>query len=132
VAHPSTQACTATIGPFPKLKDDPRITSVGRLLRRKSLDELPQLFNVRFGTMSLVGHRPFVPEDAILIDGWATCRYAVPPGITGRWQVSGRNDLTFDEMSRLDQLYVSQWLLLLDPQILVRTVRVVAAGYGAY
>ncbi|HUO48992.1 MAG TPA: sugar transferase [Acidimicrobiales bacterium] len=132
VTHPSSQPGTAAVGPFPKLKDDPRITSVGRLLRRKSLDELPQLFNVLLGSMSLVGPRPFVPEDAILIDGWACRRYSMPPGITGLWQVSGRNDLTFDEMSRLDQLYVSHWSLLLDLRILFRTVRVVATGYGAY
>ncbi|HLI74753.1 MAG TPA: sugar transferase [Acidimicrobiales bacterium] len=119
-------------GPFPKLKRDPRVTPVGRVLRRLSLDELPQLFNVVSGKMSLVGPRPFVIDDAASIGGWALRRYSMRPGITGLWQVSGRNDLTYEEMCRLDHLYVSCWSLGLDARILVRTARAVAAGRGAY
>ena len=120
------------MGPFPKLKDDPRVTSVGRILRRTSLDELPQLWNVVRGEMSLVGPRPFVPDDAVWITDWAQRRYSVRPGITGLWQVSGRNNLTFDEMCRLDSLYVSCWSAGLDIRILVRTLRAVLARSGAY
>ena len=123
---------TAVIGPFPKLKDDPRITPAGRVLRRLSVDELPQLVNVVRGDMSLVGPRPFVVEDAQSIGGWALRRYSVRPGITGLWQVSGRNDLTYDEMCRLDDLYVTGWSLGLDFKVLVRTLRAVSAGRGAY
>src|SRR5579872_1989566 len=100
--------------------------------RRLSLDELPQLFNVVSGKMSLVGPRPFVIDDAASIGGWALRRYSMRPGITGLWQVSGRNDLTYEEMCRLDHLYVSCWSLGLDARILVRTARAVAAGRGAY
>lgn len=119
-------------GPFRKLKDDPRVTRTGRILRRTSIDELPQLVNVLTGHMALVGPRPFVPEDAAAIDGWAARRYHVKPGVTGLWQVSGRNDVTFEEMCRLDQLYVSCWSIGLDARILLRTVSVVVAGRGAY
>ncbi len=119
-------------GPFPKLKDDPRVTSVGRLLRRTSLDELPQLWNVVRGEMSLVGPRPFVPDDDAWITDWAQRRYSVRPGITGLWQVSGRNNLTFEEMCRLDNLYVSCWSAGLDVRILLRTLRAMAGGSGAY
>ncbi len=122
----------AATGPFPKLKQDPRVTPVGRVIRRTSIDELPQLLNVLKGDMSLVGPRPFMPDDAAFIGGWALRRYAVRPGITGLWQVSGRNDLTFEEMCRLDHLYVSCWSVGLDLRILVRTLRAVTAGRGAY
>jgi len=120
------------MGPFPKLKDDPRVTAVGRLLRRTSLDELPQLWNVIRGEMSLVGPRPFIPEDDAWITDWAQRRYSVRPGITGLWQVSGRNNLTFDEMCRLDGLYVSCWSPGLDIRILLRTLRAVLTRSGAY
>jgi lipopolysaccharide/colanic/teichoic acid biosynthesis glycosyltransferase len=120
------------LGPFPKLKRDPRVTTVGRVLRRLSLDELPQLFNVLSGRMSLIGPRPFIVDDAASIGGWALDRYSMRPGITGLWQVSGRNDLTYEEMCRLDHLYVSCWSLGLDARILMRTVRAVTAGRGAY
>ncbi len=125
-------ACDPVTGPFPKLKNDPRVTPVGRLIRRSSIDELPQLLNVVLGHMSLVGPRPFVPSDAACIAGWARRRYHVRPGITGLWQVSGRNDITFEEMCRLDHLYVSCWSFGLDLRILVRTARVVLARRGAY
>jgi lipopolysaccharide/colanic/teichoic acid biosynthesis glycosyltransferase len=119
-------------GPFVKLKRDPRITPLGRFLRHTSLDELPQLWNVLRGEMSLVGPRPFMLEDAAIIEGWALRRYSVRPGITGLWQVSGRNELTVAEMCRLDQLYVNCWSLGLDVRILLRTLWVVLGGHGAY
>ena len=130
VPHPS--AGEPAMGPFLKLKDDPRVTSVGRFLRRTSLDELPQLWNVVRGEMSLVGPRPFVPDDDVWITDWAQRRYSVRPGITGLWQVSGRNNLTFEEMCRLDNLYVSCWSAGLDVRILVRTLRAMVGGSGAY
>ena len=129
--HPAVPA-EPVQGPFPKLKSDPRVTPIGRILRRCSLDELPQLVNVLTGSMSLVGPRPFVPDDAAWIDGWALRRYSARPGITGLWQVSGRNDLTYEEMCRLDHLYVSSWSIGLDVRILVRTLRAMVAGRGAY
>jgi exopolysaccharide biosynthesis polyprenyl glycosylphosphotransferase len=132
VPHPSSLGGEAAMGPFPKLKDDPRVTSVGRILRRTSLDELPQLWNVVRGEMSLVGPRPFVPDDDAWITDWAQRRYSVRPGITGLWQVSGRNNLTFEEMCRLDSLYVSCWSAGLDIRILLRTLRAIAGGSGAY
>jgi lipopolysaccharide/colanic/teichoic acid biosynthesis glycosyltransferase len=108
------------------------VTRVGRVIRRTSIDELPQLWNVLRGEMSLVGPRPFIPDDAEWIDGWAQRRYCVRPGMTGLWQVSGRNDLTFEDMCRLDQLYVSSWSPGLDMRILFQTLRAVTHGRGAY
>ncbi|MDA8279754.1 MAG: sugar transferase [Actinomycetota bacterium] len=128
----ASDASEAVTGPFPKLKNDPRVTRVGRLIRTTSIDELPQLWNVLKGEMSLVGPRPFVPGDAASIAGWARRRYAVRPGITGLWQVSGRNDLTFQEMCRLDSLYVSCWSVGLDLRVLLRTLRAVVTKSGAY
>ena len=132
VRHPTSLPGEAAKGPFPKLKDDPRMTSVGRFLRRTSLDELPQLWNVIRGEMSLVGPRPFIPEDDLWITDWAQRRYSVRPGITGLWQVSGRNNLTFDELCRLDSLYVSCWSPGLDIRVLLRTLRAVVARSGAF
>ncbi len=132
VIHPTRLAGETAQGPFAKLKDDPRVSGVGRLLRRTSLDELPQLWNVIRGDMSLVGPRPFIPEDDAWITDWAKRRYSVRPGITGLWQVSGRNNLTFDEMCRLDGLYVSCWSPGLDVSILLRTLQTVLARSGAY
>jgi len=132
LGHPAAGEDGLAAGPFPKRKHDPRVTPLGRVLRRTSLDELPQLLAVVRGDMSLVGPRPFLPEDAAAIDGWAARRYAMRPGLTGLWQVSGRNDLTFEEMCRLDNLYVSCWSVGLDLRILIRTIRVVVSGRGAY
>ncbi len=129
---PLTPEGESVTGPFPKLKNDPRLTPVGRFLRRKSIDELPQLLNVLLGDMALVGPRPFMLKDAATIDGWALRRYSVRPGITGMWQVSGRNELPFAEMCRLDHLYVNCWSLGLDLRILFRTLWVVISSYGAY
>ncbi|HAM00801.1 MAG TPA: hypothetical protein DCQ30_01010 [Acidimicrobiaceae bacterium] len=119
-------------GPFPKLKVDPRMTAFGRLLRRASIDELPQLLNVVTGTMSLVGPRPLPPDFAWNFSPWALKRYDVKPGLTGLWQVSGRNDLTYEEMCRLDTLYATSWSTWLDVRILARTARAVLSGRGCY
>ncbi|HUC36550.1 MAG TPA: sugar transferase [Acidimicrobiales bacterium] len=131
-ASPAKFDGEVVVGPFPKLKDDPRVTPIGRLLRRTSIDELPQLWNVLRGEMALVGPRPFMLDDAAAINGWALRRYSVRPGITGLWQVSGRNELTFADMCRLDQLYVNCWSIGLDLRILLRTLWVVLGGRGAY
>ena len=116
-----------------KLKDDPRITTVGRFLRRTSLDELPQLFNVLRGEMSLVGPRPPVPYESEAYDIWHRRRFLeAMPGITGLWQVNGRSKCTFDEMVRLDIKYARDWSLGLDLRILLETPRAVFFGDGAY
>jgi len=117
--------------PF-KLETDPRVTRVGRFLRRSSLDEVPQLWNVLRGDMALVGPRPFIPSEARSIDGFAQRRFEVRPGITGLWQVSGRSNLTFDELERLDYLYVASWSLWWDLRILWNTPARVLRGHGAY
>ncbi|MGH3112600.1 MAG: sugar transferase, partial [Gaiellaceae bacterium] len=110
-------------GPLFKVKQgDPRVTRIGAFLRRTSLDELPQLWNVVRGDMSLVGPRPFVTYEADQITGWASRRLDLAPGITGLWQVLGRNDIPFDEMVKLDYLYVTNWSLWLDIRLLLRTV----------
>ena len=120
-------------GPLFKIKGkDPRVTRVGAFLRRTSLDELPQLWNVVKGEMSLVGPRPFVVYEADQITGWASRRLDMTPGITGLWQVLGRNDLPFDEMTKLDYLYVTNWSLWWDLKILCQTIPVVLAKRGAY
>jgi lipopolysaccharide/colanic/teichoic acid biosynthesis glycosyltransferase len=115
-----------------KLRNDPRITPVGRLLRRWSLDELPQLLNVLAGDMSLVGPRPALPEEVALYPPDAHRRHAVPPGITGLWQVSGRADIGFSDMIALDLDYARRASLRLDLHILLRTFRAVTDGTGAY
>ena len=115
-----------------KLKNDPRVTAVGRFLRKTSLDELPQLWNVIKGDMSLVGPRPIV-DGEILRYGDRFRTYArVRPGITGLWQVSGRNNTTYEERVGFDDYYVRNWSVWLDFYILVKTVSVVVTGYGAY
>jgi exopolysaccharide biosynthesis polyprenyl glycosylphosphotransferase len=115
-----------------KMKDDPRITRVGKVLRRFSLDELPQLINVLRGEMSLVGPRPPLPREVEAYEPDAVRRLRVKPGLTGLWQVSGRSDLSWDESLRLDLWYVDNWCLALDLQILFRTARAVLRGSGAY
>jgi exopolysaccharide biosynthesis polyprenyl glycosylphosphotransferase len=108
-----------------KIKDDPRITPIGRFIRRFSIDELPQLVNVLRGDMSLVGPRPPIPYEVEAYRDWHRRRLDGPQGITGLWQVSGRNRLSFDEMVRLDIEYLERWSLALDLKILLRTVGVV-------
>jgi exopolysaccharide biosynthesis polyprenyl glycosylphosphotransferase len=115
-----------------KIRDDPRTTPVGRFLRRNSLDELPQLINVLRGEMSLVGPRPLPLRDHARLEGWHRRRYLVLPGITGLWQVSGRADLEFDDMVRLDFLYLERWSVLLDLTVLLKTVPAVIRRRGAY
>lgn len=117
---------------FFKLKHDPRVTALGRVLRRFSLDELPQLFNVLEGTMSLVGPRPLLTSDLQRFHLRSQMRrFSVPPGITGLWQVSGRSLTTEEERMNLDRQYVNDWSLSRDLAILLRTVRVVLSGRGA-
>ena len=115
-----------------KMRDDPRVTRVGALLRRYSLDELPQLWNVVRGEMSLVGPRPPLPQEVIAYSDDATRRLRVRPGMTGLWQVSGRSDLSWEESLRLDLRYVDNWSLALDATILWRTWRAVIGRSGAY
>jgi len=119
-------------GPLFKIRDDPRLTRVGRWLRRLSLDELPQLYNVLRGEMSLVGPRPPIPAEVEQYEEWHRKRLEVAPGVTGLWQVSGRSDLTFDEMVMLDLFYAENWTLGLDIKILLRTIPTVILGTGAY
>ena len=114
-----------------KITNDPRVTRVGRILRKTSLDELPQIFNVIKGDMSLVGPRP-TSFDVSTYKLWHTERLEVLPGLTGLWQVSGRSDLDFDERLRLDIAYIERQSLWLDIQILIRTVTVVFTQDGAY
>jgi exopolysaccharide biosynthesis polyprenyl glycosylphosphotransferase len=119
-------------GPLFKIRNDPRITPVGRFLRRFSLDELPQLFNVLRGEMSLVGPRPLPERDYEMLDDWHRKRYLVLPGITGLWQVSGRSELDFDDLVHLDFIYLERWSLALDLTILLKTVPAVLMQRGAY
>lgn len=122
-------------GPHPalfKIRDDSRRTRVGRVLRRMSLDELPQLFNVLTGSMSLIGPRAQVSDEVAQYDEWARHRLRVHPGLTGLWQVSGRSDLPFEEMVMLDTYYVANWSLGLDLKILVKTIPAVLSGRGAF
>jgi exopolysaccharide biosynthesis polyprenyl glycosylphosphotransferase len=118
-------------GPVFKVSDDPRVTRLGRILRRTSIDELPQLLHVATGTMSLVGPRPLPLDEQQQIHGWHRRRLAMRPGITGLWQTSGRSDTTFERWMELDLQYVDQWSLWLDLKILLRTVPVVLLQRGA-
>jgi exopolysaccharide biosynthesis polyprenyl glycosylphosphotransferase len=115
-----------------KIRNDPRVTRMGTWLRRYSLDELPQLFNVVWGDMSLVGPRPPLPEEVAKYGDDVRRRLVVRPGMTGLWQVSGRADLTWEESVRLDLRYVENWTLTLDLQILWKTWAAVLHGSGAY
>jgi lipopolysaccharide/colanic/teichoic acid biosynthesis glycosyltransferase len=108
------------------------MTPVGRFLRRFSLDELPQLFNVVRGEMSLVGPRPLPERDFERLEDWHKKRYLVMPGITGLWQISGRSDLDFDDLVRLDFLYLERWSVFLDLSILLKTVPAVFLRRGSY
>ncbi len=107
-----------------KIPDDPRVTRVGRFLRRYSLDELPQLVNVLRGEMSLVGPRPLILDEHRHVDGWARKRLDLKPGITGLWQVLGRDDIPFEEMVGLDYRYVTTWSLANDLKLMLQTVPV--------
>ena len=115
-----------------KIRNDPRITTVGARLRRWSVDELPQLINVVRGDMSLVGPRPSLPDEAARYGDYVRRRLVVKPGITGLWQVNGRSDLSWEESVRLDLRYVENWSLVLDLQVLWKTCSAVLHGSGAY
>lgn len=129
---PALHARTGYTGGLFKMHDDPRVTRPGRWLRRFSIDELPQLFNVWSGDMSLVGPRPPLPTEVERYDADASRRLHVRPGMTGLWQVSGRSDLSWDEAIRLDLYYVDNWSMLQDLSILTKTVGAVLASKGAY
>jgi exopolysaccharide biosynthesis polyprenyl glycosylphosphotransferase len=117
--------------PLFKIRHDPRVTRIGRVLRRYSIDELPQLMNVVNGTMSLVGPRPFVVHEAEQMLGWSQRRLDLVPGITGLWQVRGRNDVPYEEMIRLDYMYVTNWSVWWDIRLLLQTIPGVLTGRGA-
>jgi exopolysaccharide biosynthesis polyprenyl glycosylphosphotransferase len=132
-AHqPALEERNEATGALFKIRDDPRVTPVGRFLRRYSIDELPQLFNVLAGRMSLVGPRPLPQRDYDRLEDWHKKRYLVLPGITGLWQVSGRSDLDFDDLVRLDFLYLERWSVFLDLSILIKTVPAVLTRRGAF
>jgi lipopolysaccharide/colanic/teichoic acid biosynthesis glycosyltransferase len=119
-------------GPLFKIHEDPRITRLGRSLRRYSVDELPQLLNVVLGHMSLVGPRPPLPDEVSAYEPHVRRRLSVKPGLTGLWQVSGRSNLSWEEGVRLDLAYVDNWTLAQDLQILRRTAAAVIRHLGAY
>jgi lipopolysaccharide/colanic/teichoic acid biosynthesis glycosyltransferase len=119
-------------GPVFKIKSDPRITPIGRFLRKTSIDEAPQLFNVLKGNMSLVGPRPLPLRDYAGFDeDWQRRRFSVRPGMTCLWQVGGRNNVSFDHWMELDMQYIDQWSLSLDFRILAKTIPAVVRGQGA-
>ena len=119
-------------GPLFKMKDDPRVTKIGKFIRKHSLDELPQFINCFLGQLSTVGPRPGLPSEILEYDEKAMQRLAVKPGITGYWQVRGRSDLTFDEMVDLDLLYIKERSFKNDLWLIGKTVKVVLCGDGAY
>jgi lipopolysaccharide/colanic/teichoic acid biosynthesis glycosyltransferase len=118
-------------GPAFKMTNDPRVFPLGGFLRRTSLDELPQLWNILHGDMSFVGPRPSVVEEVAQYEPWQRRRLSMKPGLTCLWQVSGRNELTFDEWMRLDLEYIDNWSLWLDLKIALKTVPAVLLGRGA-
>ncbi|HSH00328.1 MAG TPA: sugar transferase, partial [candidate division Zixibacteria bacterium] len=120
-------------GPVFKIKKDPRITPVGRILRRFSIDELPQLINVVRGEMSLVGPRPLPVRDYEgFSEDWVRRRFSVPPGLTCLWQISGRSNISYERWMELDMEYIDKWSLMLDLEILVKTLPAVMRAEGAY
>ena len=130
--QPTLEEANEAEGALFKIRDDPRVTRVGRVLRRLSLDEFPQIVNVIKGEMSLVGPRPLPLRDYAQLEDWHRIRYSVLPGMTGLWQISGRSGLTFDDLVRLDFTYLENWSIWLDITIIVRTIPAVLMGRGAY
>jgi exopolysaccharide biosynthesis polyprenyl glycosylphosphotransferase len=118
-------------GPVFKMKNDPRITSIGRFIRKYSIDELPQLVNILRGDMTIVGPRPAVPREVVQYKAWQRRRLSVRPGLTCTWQVSGRNEIPFEQWMRMDLQYVDQWSLAMDAALILKTVPVVLTGKGA-
>jgi lipopolysaccharide/colanic/teichoic acid biosynthesis glycosyltransferase len=117
-------------GPVFKIKNDPRITRIGRLLRKTSLDELPQFFNVLFGDMSIVGPRPPVPSEVKQYERCLNRRLSINPGITCTWQVSGRNNIPFNKWMEMDMEYIDNWSLMLDFIIILKTFKVIFKSDG--
>ncbi|MCK4460303.1 MAG: sugar transferase, partial [candidate division Zixibacteria bacterium] len=118
-------------GPVFKIADDPRVTRIGRFLRKYSIDEVPQFINVLRGDMSLVGPRPPLPKEVSEYDPWQHRKLSVKPGVTCLWQVNGRNEIDFDDWMRLDLEYIDNWSLWLDAKILARTIPAVIKGSGS-
>ena len=118
-------------GPVFKSSRDPRVTGIGKIIRRFSIDEFPQLYNVLKGDMSLVGPRPPLPQEVARYERWQRRRLSMKPGITCLWQISGRNEVSFEDWMKLDLTYIDNWSLLLDLKILLKTVPVVLLGKGA-
>ncbi|MFC4652863.1 sugar transferase [Lactococcus nasutitermitis] len=119
-------------GPIFKIKKDPRITKVGNVLRKMSLDEFPQLFNIVKGEMSLIGPRPSLPSEVEKYSEYQMERFSVKPGCTGLWQVSGRSNLDFDQMIQLDLKYINKYGPMIDIKIFLKTFKVILTGEGAY
>jgi exopolysaccharide biosynthesis polyprenyl glycosylphosphotransferase len=115
-----------------KIRTDPRITPVGKIIRKTSIDELPQLFNILKGDMSIVGPRPPIPREVVKYDAWHDLRLSVKPGLTGLWQVSGRSEVGFEEMVRLDLKYIRERSLLYDFKIILKTIPVILGDSKAY
>ncbi len=130
--QPGLEGENEASGALFKIRDDPRVTRVGRVLRRVSVDELPQLLNVLRGEMSLVGPRPLPHRDHAMLEDWHKARCLVLPGMTGLWQISGRSGLDFDDLVRLDFTYIENWSLWSDVSIIARTIPAVLSGRGAY
>jgi lipopolysaccharide/colanic/teichoic acid biosynthesis glycosyltransferase len=130
--QPDLEADNEAGGALFKIRDDPRVTRVGRFLRRFSLDEIPQVLNVLKGDMSLVGPRPLPLRDYKLLEDWHRRRYGVLPGMTGLWQISGRSGLSFDDLVRLDFTYLENWSIWLDISIIAKTIPAVISRRGAY
>jgi lipopolysaccharide/colanic/teichoic acid biosynthesis glycosyltransferase len=122
VAHLNMHAANGGDSRMFKVPEDPRVTRVGRVLRRYSLDEFPQLFNVMTGEMSLVGARPLIAQEDQFVEDWARRRLDLKPGMTGLWQVLGASDIPFEEMTKLDYLYVTSWSLWRDIQLVLKTI----------
>jgi exopolysaccharide biosynthesis polyprenyl glycosylphosphotransferase len=130
--QPELEARNEADGPLFKIREDPRVTRVGAILRRFSIDELPQVLNVLRGEMSLVGPRPLPVRDYVRLEPWHRKRYLVLPGMTGLWQISGRSALSFDDLVRLDFYYLENWSIWLDITVLLKTIPAVLAARGAY